>query len=204
MTKKLIAVDADSGAEREVSRVYGFRPVPVFDVSQTDGEPLPQAPLIDGDPDDDGPAPEGMVESLTGLIEADGFRIRRGDTGKANGWTDFATSEVVISQAATARQAARTLAHEAAHIALGHGERAAEYHTGAGGKRPDFEVAADSISFVIGRWYGLRGGQDNFAYIDSWARGDKERVRATATEVVAGARKIIDRLEAAGSALAQN
>ncbi len=73
MTKKVVEVNPDSGAEREVSRVYGFRPVPVFDVSQTDGEPLPQAPLIDGDPDDDGPAPEGMVESLSGLIEADGF-----------------------------------------------------------------------------------------------------------------------------------
>ena len=134
MTKKVVAVDADSGAEREVSRVYGFRPVPVFDVSQTDGEPLPQAPLIDGDPDDDGPAPEGMVESLSGLIEADGFTIRRGETGEAGGWTDFANHEVVISQAATPRQAARTLAHEAAHIALGHGARASEYHTGAGGK----------------------------------------------------------------------
>jgi hypothetical protein len=58
------------------------------------------------------------------------------------------------------------------------------------------EVAADSISFVIGRWFGLSGGRENFSYIDSWARGDKERVKATAQDVVAGARKIIDRLEA--------
>ena len=196
MTKKVVAVDADSGAEREVSRVYGFRPVPVFDVSQTDGEPLPQAPLIDGDPDDDGPAPEGMVESLSGLIEADGFTIRRGETGEAGGWTDFTDHEVVISRAATPRQAARTLAHEAAHIALGHGARAAEYHTGASGRRPDFEVEADSVAYVLGRRFGMPGGRDNFRYIDSWARGDKDRVKATAQAVVRGARKIIDRLEA--------
>jgi hypothetical protein len=198
MTKKMVEVNPDSGAEREVSRVYAFRPVPVFDVSQTDGEPLPQAPLIDGDPDDEGPAPDGMVESLSGLVEADGFRIRRGETGDAGGWTDFATNEVVISRAATPRQAARTLAHEAAHIALGHGARAAEYHTGTGGKRPDFEVEADSVAFVLGRSFGMPGGRDNFRYIDSWAQGDKERVKTTAQAVVLGARKIIDRLERAG------
>jgi hypothetical protein len=92
---------------------------------------------------------------------------------------------------------ARTLAHEAAHIALGHGARAAEYHTGAGGRRPDFEVEADSVAFVLGRRFGMPGGRDNFRYIDSWAQGDKDRVKATAQVVVAGARKIIDRLEAA-------
>jgi hypothetical protein len=31
MTKKVVVVDPDSGVEREVSRVYGFRPFPVFD-----------------------------------------------------------------------------------------------------------------------------------------------------------------------------
>jgi hypothetical protein len=191
-------VDPDSGAEREVSRVYGFRPVPVFDVSQTDGEPLPQAPLIEGDADDAGPAPEGMVESLSRLVEADGFTIRRAETGEAGGWTDFTDHEVVISRSATPCQTARIMAHEAAHIALGHGAHAAEYHTGAGGKRPDFEVEADSVAFILSRHFGLQGGKDHFRYIDSWAQGDKERVKATATEVVAGARKIIDRLEPAG------
>jgi hypothetical protein len=165
-------------------------------VTQTDGEPLPQAPLIDGDPDDDSPAPDGMVKSLSGLIEADGFTIRRAETGEAGGWTDFTNHEVVISRAASPHRVARTLAHEAAHIALGHGARAAEYHTAAGGKRPDMEVAADSISYVVSRWYGLLGGRDNFAYIDSWASGDKERVKATACDVVIGSRRIIDRLEA--------
>jgi hypothetical protein len=197
MTKKVVKVNPDSGAEREVSRVYGFRPVPVFDVSQTDGEPLPQAPLIDGDPDDEGPAPDGMVDSLSGLIEADGFTIRRAETGEAGGWTDFTNHEVVISRAASPRQVVRTLAHEAAHIALGHGARASEYHTGTGGKRPDFEVEADSVAFVLGRFFGVPGGRDNFRYIDSWAQGDRERVKTTAQAVVLGARKIIDRLERA-------
>jgi hypothetical protein len=198
MTKKVVEVNPDSGAEREVSRVYGFRPVAVFDVSQTDGEPLPQAPLIEGDADGEGSAPEGMMESLSALVEGDGFLIRRGETGEAGAWTDFANHEVVISRAATPRQAARTLAHETAHIALGHGARSAEYHTGAGGKRPDFEVEADSVAFILGKRFGMPGGRDNFRYIDSWAQGDKERVKATAQAVVSGARKIIDRLEAAG------
>jgi hypothetical protein len=43
----------------------------------------------------------------------------------------------------------------------------------------------------------MPGGRDNFRYIDSWAQGDKARVKATAQAVVAGARRIIDQLERA-------
>ncbi len=45
-TRKESAID-ESGETRERVRVYGFRGVPVFDVSQTEGEPLPAA--IDAD-----------------------------------------------------------------------------------------------------------------------------------------------------------
>jgi hypothetical protein len=58
-------------------------------------------------------------------------------------------------------------------------------------------LEADSVAFVLGRYFGVPRGRDNFGYIDSWAQGDKDRVTATAQAVVAGARKIIERLEAA-------
>jgi hypothetical protein len=167
-------------------------------VSQTDGEPLPQAPLIEGDADDDGPAPDGIVESLSRLIEADGFTIRRAETGEAGGWTDFTNHEVVISRSTTPRQTARIMAQErgGAHRP-GTRRPCGRVPHRRRRQRPDFELEADSVAYVLCRRFGMPGGRDHFRYIDSWAQGDKERVKATATEVVAGARKIIDGLEAA-------
>jgi hypothetical protein len=119
LTRK-VEVEQEGGGTASATRVVGFRAVPVFDVSQTDGPPLPERPRIDAGELGDA-VPDGMVEELTGFIASRGFSISRGDTGDAGGWTNFGTNQVVISDKATDAEAARTLAHEAAHIALEHG-----------------------------------------------------------------------------------
>src|SRR5260370_21197506 len=42
----------DHLTEDEQTRVFGFRAAHVFDVSQTDGEPLPEFATVKGDPQD--------------------------------------------------------------------------------------------------------------------------------------------------------
>ena len=141
--------------------------------------------------------PEGMVDELTGFVAAQGFAISRGDTGDAGGWTDFTSKKVVISDKATDAEAARTLAHEAAHIALDHGSRASAYHMRPGGERPTMEVEAESVAYVLGRHYGMDSiGAKSFEYVDVWAQGDTEKVKATATAVVAGVRTVLDGIKA--------
>ena len=96
ITRKVDVV-GDDGATSSASRVVGFRAVPVFDVSQTEGPPLPERPHIDAGELDD-VVPEAMVEELTSFVEARGFSISRGDAG---GWTTFSDKSVVISDKAT-------------------------------------------------------------------------------------------------------
>lgn len=195
LTRK-VEVEKD-GKTETTNRVFGFRAVPVFDISSTDGPPLPERPTIDAGELGD-TVPEKMVEELSGFITSRGFSISRADTGDTGGWTQFTQRQVVISDKATAAEAARTLAHEAAHIALGHGERIKEYHMRPGGERPDMEVEAESVAYVIGRSYGMDSiGAKSFEYIDSWAQGNAEKVKATANAVVAGTRAILDEIKAA-------
>jgi hypothetical protein len=195
VVKKVKGTDAESGQEVEKGRTVGFRTVGVFDVSQTSGPDLPENPMIAQSELDDG-VPAGMVDDMNRVIESNGFTIEYGDTGKAGGWTRFTEKKVRISADATPAAQARTLAHEAAHIALGHGEAVNEYHTNPGGKRPDMEVEAESVAYVIGRHYGMSSiGNQSFGYVDSWARGDKDRVKTTATKVVAGVRTVLDQVE---------
>jgi len=195
-------VDTEQDHDKKTERLVGFRSVAVFDVSQTEGKPLPESPHIHISDMDDGIAPPGMVESLSATIEAQGFSIERGTTGEAGGFTNFQSKRVVISEKANDRQAAKTLAHEAAHIVLGHGERSHEYHTGAGGARPDMEVEAESVAYIVGKSWGIdEAGSYSFGYIDNWARGDAKKVRATADAVVKGARVLLeDRADAPAQA----
>ena len=196
---RMTEVEVEPGRTERVDKVVGFRSVPVFDVSQTEGPPLPERPTIDAGELGD-TVPDGMVEELTTFVESKGFSISRGETGDAGGWTDFTTRSVVISAKATDAEAARTLAHEAAHIALDHGSRASAYHMRPGGERPSMEVEAESVAYVLGRQYGMDTiGAKSFEYIDSWAQGDAEKVKATANAVVAGVKTVLDGIKAARS-----
>ncbi len=192
----------DDGREDVVPRFVGSRPVGVFDISQT--EPIP------GDPRGtsldnpavtitslEGQGPDGMTEDLTRAARQLGFEVVYEDTGsRAAGYTDFQNKRIVIRPGDSHRERANTLAHELGHVACGHADHLSEYHTGSGGRRPDMEVEAESVAYVLSRHYGIaEAGQANFGYIDSWARGDTERVKKTATTVVSATKSVLGIIE---------
>jgi hypothetical protein len=117
----------------------------VFDIAQTEGEPLPEvAPLLlDGD------APAGLGGALAAQVHAHGFQVQRGVCGQANGYTDPATRVVRVRTDVTDAQAAKTLAHELAHIVCGHTTDLPTYLTCRG----RCEVEAESVAYS---WPGPR------------------------------------------------
>lgn len=198
MVKK-IQVEDDNGATKRENRVVGFKVVPVFDVSSTSGDPLPEPPLISVS-HLSGRAPDGMHEDLDDQIDGHGYRLEYRDLGEgadvANGYTDPVAKTVVINSRGSHAQQAKTKAHELAHIELGHTERTDEYHTGAGGQRSTMEVEAESVAYVVSRRYGLESPGDwSFGYIQSWAQGDREKVRRTAEAVVKATDRIMGRIK---------
>ena len=186
MSRKV--VDPVTGEEER--KVFGFKPVPVYDVSQTEGDPLPEPPA--GPTDLEGAAPQGMVDDLCAALDRGGFPVSYEDLGpQIKGFTSFDPQRVVINSRGSEAQRAKTLVHELAHVELGHGQRAAEYHSRPGGERPDMEVEAESTAYVVSTAYGLDTGSYSFGYIDHWAKGNTDRVKATAAAVVTGASKLL-------------
>jgi len=190
----------DDGTEEEV--VTGWLGVPVYDVSDTTGPPLPTRPEVPYTRET-GVAPPEMHTELEKQITAHGYTVERVELPEdgAEGYTSGSAKKVVVSTRHSDAHQAMVLAHELAHIQLGHMERHHDYHSGPGGQRPTMEVEAESVAYVIGRHYGLTPGGSAFAYINGWAQGDPKKVQQTAERVNKACNKIISQFPQAAPAV---
>lgn len=186
----------DQGRPRQAQRVSRFRPVPVFDVSQTDGPPVPQPSppeLLAGD------APAGLWDALAREGAERGYRLRRGDLEDlhgANGATSVTSREIWVRHDVDAAQAVKTLAHELGHVLL--------HAAGDGGETVACqgirEVEAESVAFLLCAAHGLAADSYTFPYVATWASGPAaaEQVAITAivtrtgSRVMAAAGQLID------------
>ena len=177
---------ASSSEDEPAARVLrGFKVVHVFDVTQTDGEPLPdvEPPLLHGD------APDRLWDHLVDLIAADEYRIERGPCHGANGYTDYAHRIVRVLDDVEPAQAAKTLAHELGHIRADHEHRFTDYAT-SWACRGQAEVEAESIAYLVTAQAGLDTRDYSVPYLASWSGGDIDLLRESMTRVVNVARAI--------------
>ena len=187
--RRRVALERDDQhrPDDKVEILTGFRVVYVFDVSQTEGEELPEvAPLrLEGE------APAGIMEALEQQVADAGFSLRREAIARSscNGYADFERRLVVLREDISGIQALKTLIHELAHVVL-HAEADLSQ-----GSLP--EIEAESVAFVVASALGLDTSDYSFAYVARWAEGDAELVAATAKRVTVAARTIVESLEAA-------
>jgi len=173
-------------------QVRGLHGQHVFALSQTEGAPLPEVgpTLLVGQ------APAGLWDALEGQVHGHGYTVHRGDTGRANGWTDPTSRTVRVSGGVDDAQAVKTLIHELAHIEAGHVADLPTYATCRG----RCEVEAESIAYVVATAHGIDASGYSFAYVAGWAGGDLSIVRQTAGTVTQTARRILALLDAAPAA----
>ena len=113
-------VDRTRGDDEEPSRhvVRGFRHVPVFDVSQTEGEDLPTvcAHL-------DGEDPHGAYDGLVAAAASLGFTVEDASLpAGVNGDCSHGLRRIRVEAANRPAQRVKTLVHELAHAILQHAE----------------------------------------------------------------------------------
>jgi antirestriction protein ArdC len=174
-----------NGDEKSLNEIRGFRVVHVFDISQTDGEPLedPVRPqLLDGD------APEGIWDALVAQASDAGFDVVRDRRGSANGYCDFLEKKIAVRPDVSPAQAVKTLVHELAHALL---------HSEDRPKTPAIaEVEVESVAYIVCDALGLDSGDYSLPYVTRWAEGSAELVKQMAQRVTECARGILGKLEA--------
>ena len=175
----------DDGTDHEHVGIRGFTPGSGFDVSQTDGEPLPDVSphLLQGD------ATAGLYDALAAQVAACGYTLERGDCLGANGTTDHAARTVRVRDDVSDAQATKTLAHELAHVML-HPDTVAYFRC-----RGRSEVEAESVAFLVCQAAGLATDGYSFPYVARWADGDASAVQDTAERVITTARAILAALD---------
>jgi N-terminal domain of anti-restriction factor ArdC/IrrE N-terminal-like domain len=178
----------DQGEKRD--ELVGFIMGTVFDISQTDGDDLPEANhLLDGQDE------TGLFAKLAKVAASAGFPIQIVDEiaelPEANGICE--PGGIRINGTRSPAQQAKSAAHELAHGLL---------HVGRG-EVPRWlrELEAESVAYVVCAAAGLDTSGYSFGYIADWAEGDPEVARkaieACGKRISDTAQKIIRQLEAA-------
>ena len=142
----------DAAKDDVATEIRGFKLVPVFDVSQTNGPALPDivSKLQGG-------APEGVFAKLTAFAESLGFSVERPsslDSG-ANGDTDHREGRIRVATNNADAQQVKTLAHEIGHALLHDPEGVSTRDMTRGLK----ELEAESIAYVACRALGMETGE---------------------------------------------
>ncbi len=167
--------------------LVGFKPTAVFDVSQTEGEPLPELETeAAGDADDLVPA---LLDAAAALdVEVRVVDAADWDHGDAKGVCKHQTlheCQPVIEAKARSNQAdlAVTLIHEYAHALL-------HFDVDDDTERAKREVEAEAVAYIVGRYFDLDTSGSAF-YLAAWqddeAAGIQERlgrISSTAQEII--------------------
>ncbi len=171
----------------------GFKIGHVFDLTQTDGDPLPdQRMVLQGDD-------AGLIKVMDAFAcDRLGLQIQeRSDLGVFGlGTTGIClydpisekASHILILEALPLLQKASVCAHEIAHALL-HTSREYRNHT----PRSIMELEAESVAFVLLNYFQAACSQFTFAYLAGWGGGESaireirksgERIHQAAEEVI--------------------
>lgn len=161
--------------------VVGFRATYVFDVSQTEGEELPQFSVITGDPND-------LAPVLKRLVGNYGIELRYEEQlGGADGVSEG--GRIAIRQGLPIAEEFAVTVHELAHELLHRSERRKET------TRTIRELEAEAVAFVVCRAAGLDGLARSSDYIQLY-QGDKELLLQSLSHIQRVAAQVIDGLTA--------
>lgn len=170
--------------QRTTLTVNNFKVVHVFDVSQTEGKPLPQLDM----PELTTQTNPELWEGLLALCQSDGVSVSFNPNERAGPTTEGFLRHpnfIWIRPTNSPAKQLNVLLHEYSH-----------YNTEAVFHIPsrDAETIAECSAFVIGAFYGFDTGVISFPYVAVWSREEKV-LYSNLKSIQEVAEKIIDRLE---------
>lgn len=169
--------------------IPAFRPVSVFDVSQTDGKPIPEletAELLQ--------TVEGYEDFVKALMEVAPVPIGFEDIpGESKGYFHTEEKRIAVQENMSESQTLKTMVHEVAHSMLHNKELNKEMDAPVKDRNTK-EVEAESIAYTVCQHFGIDTSDYSFGYIAGWSSGKEmtelkaslDTIRRTASELITG------------------
>jgi antirestriction protein ArdC len=150
--------------EEKTIQIPMYKPVTVFDVSQTEGKPLPQlAHDLSGNVANYDVFMEALRRSSPVPISIEVMR------GGMDGYFDLEHQDIAIRKGMSEVQTVSAVIHEVAHALLHNRTKDTEKKTPEISRSTE-EVQAESISYAVCAYYGIATGDNSFGYIASWSK----------------------------------
>ena len=185
--KPILDKDGKPLTEEKTVQIPAFKVVSVFDVSQTEGAPLPSIAVneLSGSVQD-------YQDFFKALEQASPVPIGFEDIeGGAHGYFHLLDNRIAIQEGMSQLQTIKTAIHEIAHAKL----HAIDPNDPEQTNRPDSrtrEVQAESVAYTVCQHYGLDTSEYSFGYVAGWSSGRElaelkaslEVIRSTAHELI--------------------
>ncbi len=173
----------------EGAQMMGFRVVHVFDVSQTEGDPLPETAKVTGDIGDN-------LERLKNVVTNSGIElvfesIDDGAFGYSAGGT------IVIEESLNDAHAFQVLAHELAHERLHQGDRKGQT------TKKVRETEAEAVGFIVANAFDLDATSHCAEYIQLYD-GNSDTLQESLKHIQSTAQWIVESIHSIAHAEAEN
>ncbi|MCM1219307.1 MAG: ImmA/IrrE family metallo-endopeptidase [Lachnospiraceae bacterium] len=183
----ILGRDGKPVTEQSEKTLMGFKVASVFDLSQTEGEPLPElAHKLDG-------TVEGYADFIEALKQTSPVPIEfKTIEGSANGYYHLVDKNIVVDDGMSQMMNIKTTIHEISHALLH--DRDSGLEKDALPDKLTKEVEAESVAFTVCQYYGLDTSDYSFGYIAGWSSGrdlkelkaSLETIRQTAQRIISG------------------
>ena len=171
--------------------IPAFRAVSVFDVSQTDGKPIPELEAQELLSTVEGY--EDFVQALMNVAPVPiGFEDIPGDS---KGYFHTEEKRIAVQENMSESQTLKTMVHEVAHFMLHNKEINRDDLIEEPAKdRNTKEVEAESVAYTVCQHFGIDTSDYSFGYIAGWSSGKDmkklksslDTIRKTASELITG------------------
>ena len=155
-----VADDEKNDEQHQVIR--GFKWVPVFDISSTEGEELPTVcnKLAGDDPD-------GLFDRLTAVADSIGFHVENVELdGGVNGDCTYSEKRIRVEVTNAPAQRVKTLTHELAYALLHENFKDLALA----------ELEAESTAFIVMSTLGIDSSDYSVGYVAHWAGGGEQAI----------------------------
>ena len=177
----------EEDGEEKVIVVPRYKVVSTYDISQTEGKPLPSiATPLTGNM-------ERYDDFMAALAQVSPVPIGFGDiSGSAHGYYDLKEKRIAVREGMSEQQTLKTLIHEVSHAKLHDFDLKAPPDERPDIDRQTMECQAEAVAFVCCERFGLDTSGYSFGYIAGWSsdrelkelRSSLEIIRNTAAEII--------------------